>query len=238
MRSATVTRPASPLDVLALQYANPTRLITVPIGILVGVVVVTVGVTIAVVQAGGRPADMAGNGAVVWSLSGFIIAVGVQAVTAVFPLALALGTTRRTFTLGVLATELAQALLLTTASMVLLGLELVSGGWFVGARVLRDTTLGGGDPRLLAATVFLGALTGLAVGGLFGGSFVRFGSRGPMALGIGLAVATVVVLLLFLPDLVTIGAGFRTWWLAVAAIVIVLLATTGEHRMLRRASVR
>lgn len=238
MSTTTVTRPASPADVVVLQYANPTRMVTTPIGILVAVVLVMTGVTIAVVQAGGRAVDLDSNGAVIWSLTGFIVAVGVQAVAVTFPLALALGSTRRTFTLGVLATQLLQAAILTAASLALLGLELATGGWFVGARVLGDSTLGGGNAGVLVLTVFLAALAALAVGGLFGAAYVRFGSLGPVVLGVAIAAVVLLALLLLLPVLTALLAGFEPWWLVVVALAIVAIGTAGQHLLLRRANVR
>jgi hypothetical protein len=234
----TVARSATPLDVIALQYANPTRLVTIPVGILVAVVVVMTAITLAVVSNGGSGADLDYNGSVVWSLFGFVVAIGVQAVSIVFPLALALGSTRRAFTLGVLATAALQAALLTVGSLALLGLETLSGGWFVGARVFSDSTLGGGNPLTLIAVMFLASLTALTVGGLFGASWIRFGSRGPMGLGIGLSVVVVLALLLLFPEILAAARAFETWWLAVAAVVVVALSTVGEYLLLRRASVR
>jgi hypothetical protein len=238
MTTPRVSRPATPADVVALQYANPTRMVLIPVGILVAVVLVMTGITVAVVRAGGSGDDLDANGSVIWSLVGFLVAVGVQAVSVAFPLALALGSTRRTFTLGLLATSALQAVLLTVASLALLGLELATGGWFVGARVLSDSTLGGGSPVALVPVMFLSALTALVVGGIFGASWVRFGARGPAGLGLGIAVVAVGSLLLVAPDLEALGASFDAWWLAAAAAVVVALSTTGEYLLLRRASVR
>ena len=232
------SRPASPADVVALQYTVPARLVTIPLAILAGVVLVMTAVTLIVVLSGGRAAAVGGNGAVIWSLFGFIVAVGVQAVAVSFPLALAFGSTRRTFTVGTLATIGAEAVLLTVASLVLLGLEVLTGGWFVGARVLADSTLGGGDPFVLTAVMFLATLSALAVGGLFGAAWVRFGASGPLLLGAAIAAALVLVLLALAPQLVAVAAVFEPWWLAVAAGVVVAVATAGQYGMLRRASVR
>jgi hypothetical protein len=213
-------------------------MISVPLGILVAVVIVMTGVTLAVVRSGGSAADLDYNGAVIWSLVGFIVALGVQAVATAFPLALALGASRRTFTLGALATSALQAALLTLAALVLLGLELATGGWFVGARVLSDSMLGGGNPLGLVAVMFLSAVSALAVGGLFGAAWVRFGARGPAVLAIGIAVIAVALLLAFPPDFVALGRAFEPWWLAAAAGAVVVLSTLGEYLLLRRASVR
>jgi len=236
--TSPIRHPATPVDVIALQYANPTRLVAIPAGILVAVVIVMIGVTVAVVRAGGSGADLDYNGSVVWSLGGFIVATGVQAVSATFPLALALGSTRRTFTVGLLATSALQAALLTLASLVLLGLELATGGWFVGARVLSDSTLGGGNPLALIAVVYLSALSALAVGGLFGASWVRFGPRGPMLLGVAIAAVALLAVLILVPEIGAIARSFEAWWLAIAAVAVIAVSTLGEYLLLRRANVR
>ena len=109
---------------------------------------------------------------------------------------------------------------------------------FVGARVLSDSTLGGGNPGVLAVTVLLGALSALASGGLFGAAFVRFGSRGPVVLAIAVAALAVLVLLVLLPQIIAAAAAFEAWWLVVAALVVVAVGTAGEYLLLRRANVR
>jgi hypothetical protein len=235
--TTTAARPATPLDVVVLQYANPSRMLTIPLAILVAVVVVTSGIVLVV----GRQAGAGGtdsNGAVIWSLLGFVVAIGVQAVATVFPLALALGSTRRTFTAGVLVTAVLEAALLTVASLVLLGVEVVTGGWFVGAKVLADPSLGGGDALALTTVMFLSALSAIAVGALFGAAWVRFGARGPLSLGLALAAALVLGLLLLAPAFAPIAQAFEAWWLAVAAVTVVATATVGVFLLLRRAAVR
>jgi hypothetical protein len=238
MSTATVTRPASPAGVVALQYAVPTRMVTIPLGILGAVVVVMAVVTATVVGGGGSAKDLAYNGAVVWSLVGYIVAIGVQSVSVTFPLALALGTTRRTFTLGTLASAVAESVLLAAASLLLLGLERLTGGWFVGARVLSDPTLGNGNPLLLVAEVLLGSLTALSVGGLYGTAFVRFGAKGPGAIGLGTALLAVLALLLLLGPIVAVVQALGVWALVLTAVVLIVVSTLGEYLLLRRASVR
>src|SRR4051812_43888333 len=107
--TVSTARPASPMDVVRLQFAVPTRMLAMPLGILVAVVVAMTAITVAVVEVGGAAADLDGNGAVIWSLFGFVVALGVQTVSVNFPLALAFGVTRRTFTFGVLVTALTES---------------------------------------------------------------------------------------------------------------------------------
>jgi hypothetical protein len=236
--SPTVTRPGSPADVVVLQYANPTRPVTVPIGILLAVVVVMIAVTSAIVRSGGDAADIDFNGAILWSITGFVVSLGVQGVAVTFPFALALGSTRRTFVLGTLVTIVAQAASIAAASVALLGVELATGGWFVGARVLSDSTLGAGDPLRLAAVMFLTMLTALAVGGVFGASWVRFGAKGPLALGIAIALIVAAALLVLLPAIAAAAASYQPWWPVAGAVALIVMSTLGEYALLRRASVR
>lgn len=236
--TTAVTRPASPADVVVLQYAVPTRMVTIPIGILVVVVLVMTAVTLTVVRGGGSGEDLAQNGAVVWSLFGFVVAVGVQSVSATFPIALALGTTRRTFTLGTLVTAVAESVLLAAAALLLLGLERLTGGWFVGARVLSDDTLGGGDPLLLVAVMAGCSFTALSVGALYGAAWVRFGARGPATLGIATGVLLAALLLVALPAVPAVAAALGAWALVLTGAVVVAVSVAGELVLLRRAGVR
>lgn len=235
--ATTVARAAGPRDVIALQFANPTRLVTIPLAILGGVVIVTSGITF-VLRQNGAAGELDANGSVIWSLLGFIVAVGVQAVAVAFPLALALGSTRRAFTAGVLVTAVLESALLTASAVLLLGLELLTGGWFVRAHVFGDSTLGGGNALVLAAVMFLASLSAIAAGALFGAAWVRFGALGPLVLGVALAAAAVLALLLLAPSFPAVGRAFEPWWLAVAALVVVAASIAGTYLLLRRAAVR
>ncbi len=239
--ASTVARPAGPRDVVTLQFANPTRLVTIPLAILLAVVavwsIVSRIVTVTVSQGGGS-VETDANGSILWSLLGFMVAVGVQVVSVAFPLSLALGSTRRTFTVGVLLTAALEAALLTASALVLLGLELLTGGWFVGSHVLGDRTLGGGNALVLAAVMFLATLSAVVAGAVFGAAWVRFGALGPLVLGVALAAAAVLALLLLAPSLGALWDAFEPWWLAVAALVVVVVSTAGTHLLLRRAAVR
>ncbi len=235
--TAVVARPAAPTDVLRLQYGNPHRMVGIPLYILGGVVVVTVAITAIVLRAGGTLDGSDSNGSVLWSVLGYTVAIGVQNVATSFPLALALGSTRRTFVLGNLLTSLAQGLLVSAAAVVLLGLETVTGGWFIGARALSAGLLGGGDPLVLAGVMLLAQLTALTVGGLFGSAWVRFGARGPLLLSI-LIVLVLLLLLVLLPAAPSIAAAFAPWWVPTGASVIIAIGVVGQYLLLRRASVR
>ena len=236
--ATAATRPASPGDVLALQYGNRNRMLGVPLYILGGVVLLTVAISLAVLRAGGDLDDADFNASVLYSVLGYTVAIGVQNVSSSFPFALALGSTRRTFVLGNLLTSAAQAVLVAAAAVVLLGIELLTHGWFIGAKALSPVPLGAGNPLLLGGVMLLATLTALSVGGVFGSSYVRFGARGPLVVSLGIAVAVVLLLLLLVRQGAAIASAFRPWWLAVGGAAVIGLSTIGQYLFLRRASVR
>jgi hypothetical protein len=241
MSAATAVRPArpaTPAAVIRLQYANANRMIGIPLYILGAVILLTVLISLAILRAGGTLDGADYNASVLWSIVGYMVAVGVQSVATSFPFALALGTTRRTFVLGNLLTSLVQALLVAAASVVLLGLELATGGWFLGAHVMSSTVMGSGNGLVLAGVMLLTILGALSVGGVFAAAWVRFGSLGPLSLAIGIVLVAIVLLLLLLPIGAAVEAAAATWWIAVAGAVVIGLSVVGQYLFLRRASVR
>ena len=236
--SAITTRPAAPADVVRLQYGNANRMIGVPLYILGAVVVLSVAISLVVLRAGGTLKDADFNASVLYSLLGYTVAIGVQNVTTTFPFALALGSTRRTFVLGNLMTSLVQAVLVAVASVVLLGLELVTGGWFLGVRAMAAAPLGDGNPAVLAGVMLLAMLGALSAGGVFGASWVRFGARGPLVLSLGIAVVVVLLLIVLMPQAGAIAGAAQPWWIAVGGAVEIGLAVVGQYLLLHRASVR
>ena len=238
MSAVATARPASPIDVVALQYSNPRRMVGVPLTIITAVVLTTVAISVVILRAGGNLHGEGFNAGVVWGVLGYSVAIGVQNVSAGFPFALALGSTRRTFVLGDLLTSVVQALIVAAAALVLLVLELVTGGWFIGARVLSTTVLGSGDPLPLGGAMFLAVLTSLSVGGAFGAAWTRFGPRGPAVITLTIVVVVVLLLLLLAPEEGAIVTAAQPWWLAVGGAVVIGLSVIGQYLFLRRASVR
>jgi hypothetical protein len=238
MSAVPAGRPASPADVVALQYANRHRMIGVPLYIMGAVVLLTVVIGVAILRAGGAMDSTDFNASVLYSVLGYSVALGVQNVSSSFPFALALGATRHTFVLGNLLTSAVQALLVALAAVVLLLVETATAGWFIGARALSSALLGGGNPVLLGGVMLLAILTALSIGGAFGSSYVRFGPRGPLAVTAGVAVLIVLLLLLLVPQAPAIADAARPWWIAVGGAVLIGLSTIGQYLFLRRASVR
>lgn len=117
-------------------------------------------------------------------------------------------------------------------------IELATDHWFVGFYVFDINVLGAGDLGRLLPIVFLGVLSLLSAGGVFGASWVRFGARGPQLVAVGVAVVLVVALIVIVPEAASIFAAFRLWWLAVLAVAVVAVSAVGTWLLLRSATVR
>ncbi|PWJ50273.1 hypothetical protein SAMN06264364_12383 [Quadrisphaera granulorum] len=237
-------RAPSPLDVVALQTTKRFMTFAVPL-VTLGLVLLVSGVIAAFFyQMGSRPgtdewiSNSRNNPGVLWALPGFLGYYGVQSVATTFPFALALGTSRRAFTTGTLAFHGLLSAYIAVVGLVLLGVERLTGQWFVGLYLMDVVVLGGGDPLRLVGILFFGSLTMLSLGALFAAAWVRFGPRGPVVLGITSAALLAAVALLLAPHLGAVADAFQLWWLAATAAGIIAVACVGELALLRRASVR
>jgi hypothetical protein len=216
----------------------------VPVVITLVVAAVSVLISVLFWRSGSTPgsdswiAGSQSNMGIAWSLPGFLVYLGVQSVATTFPFALALGSTRRSFVAGTLTWWVGVSAYVTVLLALLTVLEITTGHWFAHLYIFDVTALGGGDFALLVPIAFLGTLTSLAIGGLFGAGFVRFGSRGPIAIAVVLAVAILLALILGVPAAAQIAAAFEPWWLAVLAVGIIAVSAVGTWLMLRPASVR
>lgn len=215
-----------------------------PLAIAGTVAVVSVVISLIFWRAGSEPGSpewiqgSQSNPGIFFALTGFLIYFGVASVATTFPFALTLGATRRAFVAGTLAGYAFTAAYIAVMFAVLNALEQLTDHWFVGFYIFDVNVLGAGDTLRLLIIAFLGVITALTLGGVFGAAWVRFGARGPqfVALGIGLVVA--VGLMIVIPDAPAIFAAFQAWWLAVAAGVVILLAAVGMWLLLRPATVR
>ena len=232
------------LKVTRLHLNKLSSYLVAPLGIVAVVMVVSIIIALAI-QRGGSPVDSASyvegarwNSGIVWSLPGFLIYYGVQAMATTYPFGLALGSTRRDFILGTMLANVLQAAYIAIVLVILLGIELATDHWFMSVYVLDVNALGAGNPWVLMATVFLGVLFCLTIGGLFGAIWVRFGPKGPAIFGLALGVVFAVALLILAPNLVELLSGITTQGLAFTALGIVIVALGSTWLAMRRASVR
>lgn len=233
------------LKVSRLHLNKPDNFFGTPAFILGFVLIVSIIIAIAIQRATGMAAGSEEyiegarmNMGVVWSLPGFLIYYGVQAVATTYPFALALGTTRRNFIAGTMLANVLQSAYVALLLVALLGIELATGHWFSNTYVLDTYMVGAGNPWILAATGFLGVLFCLTVGGFFGAVWVRFGAKGPAVVAIALGLTLAILLLILAPRLGEIFAGVTGAGLAIVAGCVILVALVGTWFAMRRAAVR
>ncbi|THJ68746.1 hypothetical protein E8P82_02285 [Arthrobacter echini] len=217
----------------------------VPLQIVGLIAVISALIVLIIWRAGGTPGSeewidgARSNGGMVFGLLGFLVYMGVQSIATTFPFALTLGSTRKAFVAGTLVWAAVTSAYLALIYAVLLLVELATDHWFVGIYIFDVYYLGTGNLLILLPTVFLGSLGALTIGALFGASWARFGNRGPIFLGAGLAIVLLGLLALVIPLITgSVLADFRLWWLAAAAVVIIAVSAVMTLQLLRSAVVR
>lgn len=231
-------------NITKLHLNKPQAMFMRPATLVGFVLIVTALVSVALQRAGLDPssaqyaAGARANGAMAWSLPGFLIYYGVQAVATTLPFALALGATRRAHVIGTAIANLILSAYIAVIMLVLLWIELATNHWFIGVYALDTYVLGAGNPIVLFATVFLGVFVSITIGGAFGAVWVRFGSKGPTLVALALALAIAVLLVIFLPQLGAIIDAITRPLLAAIAGGIAVVCLVGTWLAIRRASVR
>ena len=232
------------VNVARLQMNKRDVSFLVPPMIVVMVMIVTAIIAIALQRAGLDPAspDYASgarnNLGIIWSLPGFLVYYGVQAVATTFPFAMALGATRRNYVIGTALANLVSAAYVTVILAVLLLLELATGHWFFNIYVLDNYALGSGNLWQLVVTAFLGTFTLLSIGGVFAAVWVRFGNKGPTVMGLAIGLLLAVLILVFVPYFAEIFAAITGGVLAWVGIGISIVAVLGTWLSMRRTAVR
>lgn len=178
------------------------------------------------------------NGGIVFSLAGFLTSLGVQAATACFAFATSLGTTRRDYVRGTGLYFLLQSVYVTAMLAILLGLELATGHWFTGAYALDVRLLGDGNWSAFLPVVFAGTLATQAVGAMFGASWLRFGSKGPLLIAAVMVLLLAAVILVVVPRWAAVMAGISFVWAALVLFLLGAVSLVATGAFLRRTSVR
>jgi hypothetical protein len=178
------------------------------------------------------------NPGILYALAGFLVYMGVASVATTFPFALSLGATRRAFVAGTLVWYAITAAYIAVILAVLAAIEVATGHWFAGFYIFDVNVLGAGDTGRLLTIVFLGVLSALTIGGVFGAAWIRFAARGPQLIAVGVVLTLAILTIVIVPEAAAVFAAFRLWWLAVVAGVVIVLAATGSWLLLRPAIVR
>lgn len=232
------------ISAVKLHLNRRRQVFLVPLWIAIVVGIISVIIALIFWRGGSQPGtaewiqSSQSNPGIVYALGGFLTYLGVISTSSTYSFALTLGSTRRAFVAG---TFLYQALIAAYVAVVFLAFELIevaTDHWFVGFYAFDIYALGAGDPWRLLTIVFLGVFGFLAIGAVFAAAWVRFGVRGPQLLAIGLVVVVGLGIAIIVPDIASIIAAFQLWWLAIAAGVIIVLASLGTWLFLRSAVIR
>lgn len=114
-----------------------------------------------------------------------VIVVSSQAMTQLFPFAMGLSLSRRTYHLGTAAAALVQSLSFGVALTVLDAVEDATNGWGVGLQFWAGGGLDVGNPLLQLAVFTVPMVAACALGTGIGVVFKRWGAAGLYALGLG-----------------------------------------------------
>ncbi len=232
------------MAVVRMHFNRRFSTFVMPLILGLGVVVLMV-VIVATLRAAGVPTSnpevlegFRNNGGIVGTLAGFLISLGVQAATACFAFATSLGTTRRDYVLGTGIYFLLQTLYVAAILSLLLVLEKATDHWFLNAYALDVTVLGSGNwvPFLLIVTA--GTLSMQAVGAMFGASWLRFGSRGPLLIAAAMVVLLVGAILIVIPRWGALASAFTVGWAALLLFALGAVALLATGAFLSRTSVR
>ncbi len=194
------------LDVARIQLVNWPVLLAYPLGLLAVLPLLGWGIDVS----NGEGASGAHEIYLLPALWGVVAPAHLQSMTQVFPFALGLGVTRRTFAAATALIVLGQALLL---GLVMVALDLVersTGGWGREARIFGPAVLGQHGPFALWF-VYSGPLVAVsAIGVLAGVVFQRWRQTGIYAGLAGAAALLAGIKLL---------ASQRSWWPAIGGFL-------------------
>ncbi|WP_222192948.1 hypothetical protein [Modestobacter italicus] len=182
------------LSAARLQAANP----IVSLGVPWMVVSLSFAINLAIwglADLDAQPDASANTGGIA-SLYITVVVVSAQLVTQVFPFALGLSLSRRTYYLGTALAALVQSLVFAVALTVLTAVENATNGWGVGLDFWAPGAIDVGNPALQVAVFTLPMLAACFLGSGIGVTFKRWGAMGLYTLTIGVllvAGATVVL---------------------------------------------
>lgn len=232
------------MAVVRMHFNRKFSAFAMPLILGLGVVLIMV-VVVATMGAAGVPTSspevidgFRNNGGIVWTLAGFLVSLGVQAATACFAFATALGTTRRDYVLGTGVYFVVQTLYVTAILSILLALEKATGHWSMNAHTLDVRLLGSGDWGTFLLVVLSGTLAMQAMGAMFGASWLRFGSRGPLLISTAMVVILVLAILITIPRWAAVAAAFTVGWAALVLLMLGAVSLGATGAFLRRTSVR
>jgi hypothetical protein len=233
------------MKVVRLHFADPMRLLGVPMTIFATTTAVCVVIMLLVrAFVPGDPAEISEgfryNQAPLWCFGGYFVSVGAMAYARTMPFAMGMGATRRQYWAGTAVALLLESVYIGAAMTVFLALEKVTGHWFTGTHMFDVYVMGNGSFLDIFLMGFGVSMLTLFVGTMFASVFVRWNQKGVL-----LAVFSIVTALLLLAWMVLalgvdVVSFFNTDIVAKIAMVMTVLglfSAVGSWLVLRRAPV-
>ncbi|AXE37261.1 hypothetical protein [Acidipropionibacterium virtanenii] len=241
-----MNRTPRPLRSFRLTVFSATNVLLVPLIILALMVAISVIITLIIGIKTGLPLSqeasmgMTYNMGSVFSIPGFLIAVGAMTVNRQFATALAFGSTRRDFWIGSSLGFLVISLVTGIGGVGLMWLEKATDHWFIGARAMDVYVLGSGDAWQAFLTITVLSLCSLFLGAGFGTLFRAWGPRVVVAsaIGMGLVLCGGIALVVWQwdawgPAILRLGA----WVITIGTGTLGLIAMLGSFIANRRSGI-
>lgn len=239
----STTMPSYPMRNFRLYFINHSYSVYAAPTMLLGVLGLTLvaGLITGSVTGLPLPAQVADGFEGVWMIvpviTGTFISSGALAVNRTFAMALTFGSTRRDFFLGLGLGFFVTSLITAVCGVVLLLLEQLTGGWFMGVPVFDVPALGSGNVGIAFVSLLVYAMAALFIGAAFG---TIFRALGPTAVTVAIVVS--VLAILGLAAIIVVQrdvmlpffAGFGAWLPAAVgaglAVVAVIVSGVANRR--------
>lgn len=244
--SPNTHRPAGPLmKVVRLHFADPMRLLGVPMTIFATTTAVCVVIMLLIRSfVPGDPAEFSEgfryNQAALWCFGGYFVSVGAMAYARTMPFAMGMGATRRQYWAGTALALLLESAYIGAAMTVFLVIEKATGHWFTGTHMFDVYVMGNGSYRDIFLMGFGISMLTLFVGTMFAAVFLRWNQKGVLL--VVFSIIAVALLLAWL--LLTLGVDVVSFFstdivarIASLMIVLALASAAGSWLVLRRAPV-
>lgn len=227
---------------LRLYLANRREVLLTPLYILTVMVLLSVAITLIIAILAGYPipdevrANMRYNGGALYAVPGFLISVGVLAMTRNLDMALAFGSTRRSFWFGTGLGFVVTSSAVGLYAIGFLALERLTNHWFIGAQAFDVAFLGSGNPLRTFLTMFLLSILTLFLGAFFGMVYRSFGTFWTSAVVIAVSLLALGVVALIAWQWASIEPLWQALggWLLLALTAVVALAAAGGSYLMSR----
>lgn len=239
-------RPAGPLTkIVRLHFADPMRLLGVPLVILATTTAVCVVIMLLIQSfVPGDPTEISEgfryNQATLWCFGGYFVSVGVMAYSRTMPFAMGMGATRRQYWTGTAVAVVLEALYIGAAMTIFLALEKATGHWFTGTHMFDVYVMGNGSYRDIFLMGFGISMLMLFVGTMFASVFIRWNTRGVLLVVAGIVATVLLLAWAFLTLGVNVLGFFASDVVAKIALIMAVLgaiSAAGSWLVLRRAPI-